>query len=93
MNTHTPPLATLDNNYFTNEHKILIFYILNKIPEIEIRKIIWEKIIEYEEEEINKLITQAWYDDINIVLQELAQDERIDYQDLLNDLLPFNLII
>ena len=92
MNTHTPPLATLDNNYFTNEHKILIFYILNKIPEIEIRKIIWEKIIEYEEE-INKLITQAWYDDINIVLQELAQDERIDYQDLFNDLLPFNLII
>ncbi|MCF6821070.1 hypothetical protein L3H37_10895 [Corynebacterium sp. MC-20] len=93
MNTHTPPLATLDHNYFTNEHKILIFYILNKIPEIEIRKIIWVKIIEYEEEEINKLITQAWYDDINIVLQELAQDERIDYQDLFNDLLPFNLII
>ena len=80
MNTHTPPLATLDNNYFTNEHKILIFYILNKIPEIEIRKIIWEKIIEYEEEEINNLIKQAWYDDVNIVLQELIQDERINYQ-------------
>ena len=93
MNTPTPPLASLDNNYFTNEHRILIFYILTKIPEIEIRKIIWEKIIEYEEEEINKLITQAWYDDINIVLQELTQDERIDYQDLFNELLPFNLII
>ncbi len=93
MNTHTPPLATLDNNYFTNEQKILILNILKKIPEIEKRKTIWEKIIEYEEEEIKKLITQAWYNDINIVLQELAQDERIAYQDLFNDLLPFNLII
>ena len=43
MNT---PTADLANNYFTNKHKILIFYILNKISEIEIRKIIWEKIIE-----------------------------------------------
>ncbi|MCF6814712.1 hypothetical protein L3H39_10880 [Corynebacterium sp. MC-16] len=92
MNTPIPS-ATVDNNYFDDNHKILIFYILNKIPEIEIRKIIWEKIIEYEEEEINKLITQAWYDDINTVLQKLTQDERINYEDLFNDLLPFNLII
>ena len=90
MNTPTTDLA---NNYFTNKHKILIFYILNKISKIEIRKIVWEKIIEYEEEEINRLITQAWYDDINTVLQKLTQDERINYEDLLDDLLPFNLII
>ena len=87
------PTANIANNYFTDKHKILIFYILSKISEIEIRKIIWKKIIEYEEEEINKLITQAWYDDINAVLQELTQDERINYEDLLDDLLPFNLII
>ena len=87
------PTANIANNYFTDKHKILIFYILSKISEIEIRKIIWEKIIEYEEEKINKLITQAWYDDINAVLQELTQDERINYEDLLDDLLPFNLII
>ena len=93
MKTMNTPTASIANNYFTHKHKILIFYILNKISEIEIRKIIWEKIIEYEEEKINRLIIQTWYDDINIVLQELAQDERINYEDLLDDLLPFNLII
>ena len=46
-----------------------------------------------EEEEMNRIITQAWYDDINIVLQKLTQDERVNYEDLLDDLLPFNLII
>lgn len=53
------PTVTLTSNYFENNHKILIFYVLNQIPEIGIRKIIWDKIITYEEQEINRLINQS----------------------------------
>ena len=42
---------------------------------------------------MNRLISKAWYGDINAILQKLTQDERINYEDLLDDLLPFNLII
>lgn len=83
MNIPTPS-PSLDNNCFPNEQKILILYILSKIPKIKIRKIIWKKLIEHEEEEINNLIRQSWYDDINIALQEL--DENIGYTHLLYDL-------
>ncbi len=50
------------------DYKILVLYALKNISIIELRKIIWEKIFDYEELE---LATQTWYE---IELHEIYTD-------------------
>ena len=58
-------------------YKTLILYILNGIEIIELRRIIWEKIFDYESVDI---LNQEWYE---INLQDLYLDnERIEWYDL-----------
>lgn len=83
MNITNIPTAEIDNSYFENNHKILIFKILEKITEPSIRKLIWEKLIKAEEEEITKLLRQDWFDNIGKIIQDLYNST--DYIDIYSD--------
>ena len=58
-------------------YKTLILYILKDIDIIELKRIIWEKIFEEEEEE---LINQLWYE-IDEIPEFNLSDLEIQYSD------------
>jgi hypothetical protein len=72
MSLNIPNIQTikLDHSHFDDKHKILIFKILDKIPEQSIRKKIWEHLVKHEEEILNDLLKQQWYEDIRIIMQD-----------------------
>ncbi|MDE0547709.1 hypothetical protein, partial [Microbacterium sp. C7(2022)] len=69
----------IDNFNLEDSYKILIHYVLRNIPEPEIRKNIWNKILSYEKEMLEDLINQEWYD---FYLSGLYEEDRLTDTDL-----------
>ena len=70
-------MTTYMHDEMIKSYETLILYILNGIKIIELRRIIWEKIFDYESVDI---LNQEWYE---INLQDLYLDnERIEWYDL-----------
>ena len=70
-------MTTYMHDEMVKSYETLILYILNGIEIIELRRIIWEKIFDYESVDI---LNQEWFE---INLQDLYLDnERIKWYDL-----------